>query len=656
MFVRNSFMKQFIIFFSLLMFSQLSYAQLVINELDCDTPEIDDKEFVELKSSMPYASLDGYVLVFFNGSTAGRDSSYLTIDLKGFTTDVNGLLLIGSNTVAPFPQLLIPPNVIQNGADAVAIYLGSEADFPDGTRATQVNLIDALVYGTNDPDDTGLMSLLGVSEQINEGPANNVNSIQRNNDGTYRVGLPTPRVLNHGGGEVFNGITIATDQTQYEEGDVFDITFTAQHPVAEDVTFNISLNNFGFNSDDFTGNTRLTIPSGQNSVTTTITLIDDQLDEGDEELLIKFTDLQWPYIPYNNFIKCRVIDNDFTVASFGTPLNSTYGIVLSTQPDGYYDNLDGLHGEDLRQTLQDIVADPNVVRAQTYTDIIGVLKKADQNPEHSNEVWLVYLEKGRAKLDFQTTSVSTGFWNREHTFPRSRAGYYSIKDDEIADGKDVFWTTTADSLRHGNSDAHALRVADGPENSSRGNQFYGQYNGPAGTLGGFKGDVARGVFYLALRYNGLEIVNGYPNGLIGRLGDLQTLLEWHRNDPPDDFEMNRNNVIYEWQYNRNPFIDQPDLIEYIWGNKVGQIWQQPLIIEASRELSLNLYPNPTSGKVFVSGVSSEIVIEVFSVDGRYLQSQVFYKNSYLDLKLTSGMYLLHFKSQNKTRIAKLIIK
>ncbi|HAI19959.1 MAG TPA: endonuclease I, partial [Xanthomarina gelatinilytica] len=178
-------MKQLITLLGFLCFSHLTYAQVVINELDCDTPGIDDQEFVELKSDVPNASLDGYVLVFFNGSTSGADSSYFTIDLDGYTTDNNGLLLIGSDTVTPFPQLLIAANVIQNGADAVALYTGDDTDFPEGTLATQANLIDALVYGTNDSDDTELMALLGVSEQINEGPGNNTNSIQRNNDGSY---------------------------------------------------------------------------------------------------------------------------------------------------------------------------------------------------------------------------------------------------------------------------------------------------------------------------------------------------------------------------------------------------------------------------------------------------------------------------------------
>src|SRR5690554_2195345 len=649
-------MKQLITLLGFLFFSYLANAQVVINELDCDTPGIDDQEFVELKSDMPITSLDGYVLVFFNGSSSGADSSYFTIDLDGYTTDNNGLLLIGSDAVTPFPQLLIAANVIQNGADAVALYLGDDTDFPEGTQATQTNLIDALVYSTNDADDTGLMTLLGVTEQISEGPGNNSNSIQRNNDGSYTVGVPTPRLLNDGSGEIFNAITISTAQSQYNEGDIFDIVFTAQQNVTSDVVFSFSLNNNGFNASDFTGDITLTIPSGQNSVTTTITLVDDTIDEGDEEALVKFSSLQWPYIPYNNFFKLRVIDNDFTVAPFGTPINPTYGNVTSTQPIDYYNSLDGLSDVVLRQALQDIVADPNVVRAQTYADVIDILKEADQNPENSNQVWLVYLEQGRPKLDFQTTSVNTGTWNREHTFPRSRAGYYSIEEDEIADGVDVFWATKADSLRHGNSDAHGIRTVDGPENSSRRNQFYGEYTGPTGTLGGFKGDVARGVFYLAVRYNGLEIVNGYPEGIVGQFGDLQTLLDWHRNDPPDDFEMNRNNIIYNWQFNRNPFIDQPDLIEYIWGNMVGETWEQNLSIEETHELKASLYPNPTSGRLFINGIKTETKIEIFSVEGRRLTSQMLQNNSYIDLNYTSGLYLVKLTSEGKSVIKKILIK
>ncbi|RYH72291.1 T9SS type A sorting domain-containing protein [Flavobacteriaceae bacterium 144Ye] len=633
------------------------FSQVVINELDCDTPGIDDQEFIELKSDTPNFSLDGYVLVFFNGSSSGGDSSYMTIDLDGAVTDVNGLLLIGSSTVTPFPQFLISPNVIQNGADAVAIYLGDDTDFPEGTLATQTNLIDALAYDTNDSDDTNLMALLGLTEQISEGASNNTNSIQRNDDGSYTATTPTPRALNEGGGVVFNAISISTALTQYGEGDTFDITFTAQENVTEDFQFNFTLNNGTFDTSDFTGTTTVTIPNGQSAVTTSITIIDDAIDEGDEELLIRFSGLEPPYIPFNNFIKIRVIDNDFTVAPFGTPINPTYGVVESTQPSGYYNSLDELSDTALRQALQDIIAEEGVVRAQTYTDVIDILKEADQNPENSNQVWLVYLEQGRAKLDFQTTSNNVGTWNREHTFPRSRGGFDSIEEDEISDGIDIFWNTTADSLRHGNSDAHALRAVDGPENSSRGNQFYGEYNGPSGTLGGFKGDVARSVFYMAVRYNGLEIVNGFPEGLTGQFGDLATLLDWHRNDPPDDFEMNRNNVVYQWQFNRNPFIDQPDLVEYIWGNMVGQVWNQELEIDDVDVAQIKVYPNPTSRGVHILGINNPASVEVFAVDGRKVYTEnISGGNAYLNINVSPGMYLLNIVSEERTIVKKIIVE
>jgi hypothetical protein len=643
-----------------LFITSYSWSQvLVINELDADTPSVDTKEFIELKSQTPNFSTDGYILVFFNGSTSGDDRSYFVYDLNGFSTDINGLLVVGSSNVSPFPQALMSQNVIQNGADAVGIYQASINDFPEETLATQTNLIDAMVYGTNDDDDAGLLTKLGQTNQYNDNGTNaNPKSIQRfvdsSNNVKFTATTPTPRRENDGSGIDINPVAISVMQVQYDEGATFDITFTSETNVTSNLNFNISLNNYGFNTSDFTGNTSLTILSGQNTTTTTITLIDDTADEGDEVLKIRFIDLVEPIVASNGAVEIRVVDNDFTMAEWGTPINPTYGVVASTQPNAYYDSLDGLADVALRQAMQDIIADPTTVRAQTYTDVIDILKVADQNPENSNQVWLVYLEEGRPKLDFQTSSLNTGKWNREHTFPRSRGGFYSIEEDEIADGIDVFWTTKADSLRHGNSDAHALRAADGPENSTRNNQFYGQYNGPAGTLGKFKGDVARSVFYMAVRYNGLEIVNGYPEGSVGDFGDLETLLDWHRNDPPDDFEMNRNNIVYNWQFNRNPFIDQPDMIEYIWGDSIGLVWDQSLSIDDNTELNAAIYPNPTTGRVYISGLDTMANIEVFSVDGKLLKT---YRSveDYIDLDLASGLYHIKLVSDNRSLVKKIIV-
>lgn len=642
----------------LILLVNLTWSQvLLINELDADSPSIDTEEFIELKSVTPNFSTDGYILVFFNGSTNGGDSSYMVIDLNGYATDNNGLLVIGSTGVSPFPQLLISENVIQNGADAVGIYQATIADFPEGTLATQDNLIDAMVYGTNDSDDTVLLSLMGETMQYNDnGTTANPRSIQRFVDGmgveSYTTATPTPRRENDGSGNAINPISINVAQAQYDEGTSFDIMFLAESNVTSDLNFTINLNNFGFNTADYTGNINLTIPSGSNSTSTTISLVDDSDDEGDEVMRIQFTDLVEPIVPSNNFVEVRVVDNDFTMAAWGTPINPTTGIVQSTQPQGYYDSLDGLSDVALRQALQDIIADPNNVRAQTYADVIDIIKEADQNPENSNQVWLLYTEEGRAKLDLQTGSSNTGKWNREHTYPRSRGGFDDIEEDEIADGIDVFWTTEADSLRHGNSDAHALRAADAAENSARGNQHYGQYIGPSGTLGSFRGDVARSVLYMEIRYNGLEVVNGFPS-TTGQLGDLATLLDWHRNDPPDDFEMNRNNVVYNWQRNRNPFIDQPLLVEYIWGNNVGEVWDQSLGFNNSELQNLSVYPNPTDGRLFIT-TSNLVDIELLSIEGKVLKR---YNNveSYIDIDLASGLYLLKITQENTVVFRKIII-
>ena len=134
--------------------STTAVGQLVINELDADTPGSDDMEFLEILSDTPNFPLDGFVVVFFNGSEAGGNSSYFTIDLDGFSTNANGLLLIGSNMVSPVPTLLISESRIQNGADAVAIYQGSNFNFPDGTLATINNL--CLLYTSPSPRDATL--------------------------------------------------------------------------------------------------------------------------------------------------------------------------------------------------------------------------------------------------------------------------------------------------------------------------------------------------------------------------------------------------------------------------------------------------------------------------------------------------------------------
>jgi hypothetical protein len=654
-------MKTFFYLF-LFLFTSVSFGQVVINELDSDTPSTDDREFIELKSTVPNFSLDGYVLVFFNGNVGSTtaNQSYFTIDLNGLTTDANGIILLGNTFVSPAPDKTFPDNLIQNGEDGVGLYKASASDFPDFTLATTTNLIDALMYDTKDPDATALMNLLGETVQYDEGLNNlqTTQSIQRKSDGTYETKNPTPGANNDGSGIVFNGITITTNTANKNEGDSFSITFATQTNVTSDLTFTYSLNNSSFTTADFTGNTTVFIPTGTNTFTTTITLTDDLFDEGDEVLKIKFGTIPPQYKRLNDNISIRVIDNDFTVAPFGTPLNPTYGIVSSTTPAGYYDSLEGLSDAALKQAIQNIIANSAVVHAHNYGDIIEILKTADQNPKNSNEVWLMYVEQSRSKLEFQDTGINTGKWNREHIYPQSRGGY-TDGTSSIPDGIHIWLPTNANDLLAGHADAHHLRAEDGAENSLRSNSDYGLtgYNGPSGTLGSWKGDVARSVFYMAVRYNALSVVNGdIADTTVGQLGDLASLLTWNTLDPSDDFEMNRNNYIYTWQVNRNPFIDYPDLANYIWGAKAGQVWHFNLSSNDFANLKVNLYPNPAKKSIAISGLNEVATIEIYNSIGAKVLETKFTGETKLNVDFPSGIYFAKINSENKTVIKKILIE
>ena len=653
----------FLLFFlGIFSFSQT----VVINEVDADNPSSDTKEFIELKSSTPNFPLDGYVLVFFNESNS---SSYYTYDLDGFVTDINGIIHFGNVMVEPSPAGSIPNNNIQNGPDVVALYLGNPSDFPyttfpstAGTLATLTNLVDAVAYSnSNTLVATNLMTILNLTVSTTDiQPLGSVSrSIQRKSDGTYEVKAPTPGVNNDGSGIVLNYVSVSTSQTSYNEGNSFNVVFATSQPVTTaNLNINFSLNNGNFNNSDYLGDLFVTIPVGQSSAQTNIILTDDSFDEGDEEMLINIQPLSLGYVLNTNNITVRVYDNDFIVQSYGTPLNPTYGLVTPTIPTGYYDTLEGLSGNELKQALQAIIANPAVVRAHSYGDIWDILKIADQNPANSNEVWMHYVEAPKAKLDQQTESSGTGKWVREHVFAQARAGF-SGGTSSTADGINIWLPTNANDILAGHADAHHLHAEDGTENGVKSNRDFGlDYNGPAGTQGKWRGDVARALFYMAVRYNGLSLVNGDPSNTSGNkiMGDLASLLSWNTTDTRDDFEMNRNNYIYTWQMNRNPFIDHPNLADYIFGANFGQPWSATLSTQTPIENKVVVYPNPASDYLIISGLDGASKVEIYTVTGQLVQTENFENETRMKLDLNTGMYLVKVTNGVQSSTKKIIVK
>ena len=154
---------------------QPASAQVIINEVDADQVSTDSAEFVELfDGGSGNTDLTGLALVLFNGSD---DASYLAFDLDGQSTDGTGYFVLcgdAANTANCDLDVSPSTNLIQNGADAVALLTGDATDFLNDTPVTPTNPLDAIVYDTNDGDDAGLLVLLNAGQGVvNEGGGGN---------------------------------------------------------------------------------------------------------------------------------------------------------------------------------------------------------------------------------------------------------------------------------------------------------------------------------------------------------------------------------------------------------------------------------------------------------------------------------------------------
>ena len=236
------------------------------------------------------------------------------------------------------------------------------------------------------------------------------------------------------------------------------------------------------------------------------------------------------------------------------------------EPAGYYDSAHGKSGQSLREAINRIISDHKVIR---YSSTDEAMTTIDADPINKNNVILIYSRRS----DPSSNCCSSG-WNREHLWPNS----YGI-----------------DSKGPAYSDIHALRPCDSNVNSSRGNKHFDESDPnsryfkfpshPEATLcssdnnswsppESLKGDIARAMFYMDIRYEGK---NGEPDLELtddlaeitssnSKMGSLKTLLIWHILDPVSEEEKIRNDRVYENQNNRNPFIDRPQWVNSIWGN------------------------------------------------------------------------------------------
>lgn len=216
-------------------------------------------------------------------------------------------------------------------------------------------------------------------------------------------------------------------------------------------------------------------------------------------------------------------------------------------------------GASLKTELQTLLA---TMTKTSYDEARYMLQYTDENID--NPGFLYGMWDGDNILPTWDGGAS---WQREHVWPASRM-HISGQDDR-----------PGGSTRNHASDLHNLRAVCPAANALHSNRFLDEEDGMPGSfypniasgLNGFheyvgdhRGDVARIYFYMAVRYDHLSLTENIESGGNTVMGRLSALLRWHIEDPVDDFELARNDKIYGYQGNRNPFIDYPELVSEIW--------------------------------------------------------------------------------------------
>ncbi|WP_335933235.1 endonuclease I family protein [Streptomyces sp. PTD5-9] len=258
------------------------------------------------------------------------------------------------------------------------------------------------------------------------------------------------------------------------------------------------------------------------------------------------------------FAAFAVLAGTAAAAPAATARTAPAATTLQTLDDTYYRDAIGKSGPTLKSALHTIISKQSKI---SYSQVWDALKNTDQDPANSSNVLLVYSGRSVPK---NNNGGSVGQWNREHVWAKSHGD---------------FGTATGPG-----TDVHHLRAEDVQVNSIRGNKDFDNGGSPvSGAPGSYtdsdsfeprdaaKGDVARMILYMAVRYEGgdgfpdLEPNERVSNGSAPNIGRLSVLKAWAEQDPPDAFEKRRNDVIYDqYQHNRNPFIDHPEWVDSIW--------------------------------------------------------------------------------------------
>ncbi|MCB0475163.1 MAG: endonuclease [Flavobacteriaceae bacterium] len=340
----------------------------------------------------------------------------------------------------------------------------------------------------------------------------------------------------------------------------------------------------------------------------------------------------------------------------------TSGILVAQET--YYNGVDfSLNGMALKAVLSAKISSNNTPLPYTSSsyDVWNADKDSDEDPNNTNNVILIYNGQSEPKTNTEgDDNIGTypKIWNREHVFPKSLATP-KLNTDNPGPGTDM----------------HNIRACNKTVNTARDNAKFidgsGSYSGnttywyPGDE---FKGDVARMVMYMYLRYdgNGSSIAEtqclpknvGVGNPVSNDSNMIDLFLQWNADDPVSEIERQRNVISEEKQGNRNPFIDNPYLATKIWGGPAAEDTWGTLGTEELLLADFHVFPIPSYNHSIVIESDKEAITEVKlynSLGQLFLTYKSLDKNNkpiILD-NLPSGFYVLKMyadKGMASTRV------
>lgn len=332
-------------------------------------------------------------------------------------------------------------------------------------------------------------------------------------------------------------------------------------------------------------------------------------------------------------------------------------VVSAVIPSGYYNAAVGKTEAALKAQLSSIITAG--YQTKSYDYLYTTYEKSDVTS--TGKVWDMYSTCTWTPGVKQcgNYSVVCDCYNREHSIPQS-------------------WFNEASPMV---SDAFHVYPTDGKVNGQRSNFPFGEcasgttLSGGKGKLGSstfagysgtvfepvdeYKGDFARTYFYFTTRYMNTNVTTG--GGVFGTtFGDIKSwsialFLKWSRQDPVSQKEIDRNNAIYAVQKNRNPFIDYPELAEFIWGNNKGTPWSLTSSVDELK-VEFSILPNPVKDELEIKTQDKNANYTIYNLNGQTLMNgNLTISNSISINQFDNGMYLLQLNVGKRKTIQKFIV-